>query len=120
MRRLLALGVLVAAGCQSHSAVQVPPAASLASATVSGDELARAACVQLRAVQQGVAADSSSSTVRRELAEARQLAGAAAERNPAYSALSGGAAALDDAVTRDDPAAADVAIRVVQANCKGA
>jgi hypothetical protein len=118
VRRLLALGVLLAAGCQSHAAVPVPPAASLAPDAVSGEDFARAACVQLRLAEQGITADSPAATVRRELAEARELAGAAAARDPAYSALSGGAAALDDAVLRDDPSAADVAVRVVRANCK--
>ena len=125
MKRFVALVLLVAAAgtlvvLSRHS--DPPPVrsvASLAPGAVSGEELAAAACIRLRLAQQGILANSSADTVRGELAEARVLAAAAVTKDSAFTALSGGAAALDEALRRDAPGAASLAVRVVRASCGG-
>lgn len=80
-------------------------------------ELAADSCVRLRLALQGITANSPADTVRQELAAARELANAAAAKDSTYIALSGGTATLAEALDRDDPAAAAIAVRVVRANC---
>ncbi|MCA1712477.1 MAG: hypothetical protein LC789_12905 [Actinobacteria bacterium] len=109
MRRLLVLLVLTA--CTSHPD---PPALGTAA-----QDAARA-CVRLRLVAQGVQANAAAADVRADLAEARRLAGSAAVRDQRWVALSGGIAALDEAVARDDGAAAATGLRVALAECRAA
>lgn len=97
--------------------VTAPPLASLAPDARTADDLARLACVRLRLAAQGIRAGSAAETVRRELAAARVLAAEAVRRDGRFAALSGGVAALDEAVRRDDGAAAAAGLRVALADC---
>ena len=117
MRVVLALCLVLLAGCSSEGAAPAPPLASLAPGASSAQDFADAACVRLRLVAQGVAADSSASVVREELAAARVLAAAALRRDGRWAGLSGGVAALDEAVRADDGAAAGSAVRVALQEC---
>lgn len=116
MRVVLVVAVLVVAGC-SADRVSAPPLASLAPDATSAADYAEAACVRLRLVAQGVAADSSASVVRRELAAARVLAAAALRRDGRWAGLSGGIAALDASVAADDGAVAGPALQVALREC---
>lgn len=98
--------------------VTAPPLASLAPGADTAEELASAACVQLRLAAQGVQASSPADVVRRQLAAARALAGEALRRDGSYAGLSGGAAALDEAVQRDEGATAAAGLTVVLAECE--
>ena len=73
--------------------------------------------LRLRLVAQGVAANSSAAVVRRELAAARVLAAAALRRDGRWAGLSGGVAALDEAVEADDGAVAGPALAVALREC---
>jgi hypothetical protein len=97
--------------------VTAPPADALAPGARTPEELARAACVQLRLAAQGLQADSSAPDVRSELAAARVLAAEALRGDARFTQLSGGAAALDEAVRADDPGAAAVGVRVALDAC---
>lgn len=117
MTWLLAAGLVlggVAAVLSARSGGDPPP---LPSRDLPASRLAAESCVRLRLVQQGIVAGSAADTVRTELADARTLAAEAAGKDSAYVALSGGAAALDEALKRDDPGAAAIAVRVVRASC---
>jgi hypothetical protein len=123
---MLAAGLLVVAGLglwllrgsDEPARVVAPSAVSLAPGAVDAEDFAQAACVRLRLVEQGIAAESAASTVRRELASARVLAAEALQRDGRWAALSGSVAALDEAVRRDDGATAVQALRVAQQECK--
>lgn len=118
MRVVLVALVLVLSGCSSSEDVVSPPLSSLAPDARTGADYAEAACVRLRLVAQGVAADSSASVVRQELAAARVLAAAALRRDGRWAGLSGGIAALDEAVAADDGAVAGPALQVALRECK--
>lgn len=115
--RAVLLALLLVTGCSSSGAAPMPPLASLAPDATTADDYAQAACVRLRLVSQGVAADSAASVVRTELAAARVLAAAALRRDGRWAGLSGGLAALDQAVAADDAAAAGSALQVALAEC---
>ena len=117
MRVLLVALALGLAGCSSSADVEAPPLASLAPDARTGADYAEAACVRLRLVAQGVAADSAATVVRQELAAARVLAAAALRRDGQWAGLSGGIAALDEAVAADDGAAAGPALQVALREC---
>lgn len=117
MRVLLVALVLVLSGCTSSDDVVSPPLGSLAPGASSAEDFADAACVRLRLVAQGVAADSAASVVRQELAAARVLAAAALRRDGRWAGLSGGVAALDEAVAADDGAVAGPALQVALREC---
>ena len=119
-RTVLVLLALAAAACTRSAlppAVSAAPVTVLAPGATSGADLAAAACVRLRLARQGVVANASAQSVQQELAEARELATEAARRDPTYVALSGGVAALDEAVRRDAGADAALGLRVALANC---
>ena len=97
--------------------VTAPPVASLAPTATTAEDFATASCVRLRLVQQGIVADSAAEVVRRELAAARVLAAEALRRDGRWAALSGGVAALDEAVRRDEGEVAADALRVALAEC---
>lgn len=117
MRVALVALVLVLSGCSSSEDVVSPPLASLAPGATTAEDYAEAACVRLRLVAQGVAADSAAAVVREELAAARVLAAAALRRDGRWTGLSGGIAALDEAVSADDGATAGSALRVALREC---
>ena len=114
---LAAVGLALLTGDDTEPRVSAPPAASLAPDAQEPADFARAACVRLRLAVQGVAADSATETVRAELAAARVLAAEALSEDGSYAPLSGGIAALDEAVRTDDPDAAATAVRVARAAC---
>ena len=97
--------------------VSAPPIDELAPEARDAFELADAACVRVGLATQAIRADGSADTVRRELAAARRLAAAALRRDPRFTALSGGLAALDEAVRRDEARDADVALKVALREC---
>lgn len=98
--------------------VAAPPIRDLAPQARTGEDFARLSCVHLRLANQAVESDGPADVVRKELASARALAAEALDRDPAFSALSGGIAALDEAVRRDDGAAAAVGLRVARRQCE--
>lgn len=114
---LVAAGAALVVGARTPDRVTAPPVESLAPGASGADDFARAACVRVQLATQGIAADSSAETVRGELSAARMLAAEALRRDSAFAALSGGVAALDEAVRRDDPAAAATAVRVTRDAC---
>jgi len=121
---LLSVGLLVAgiAALRPESAparVIAPPVASLAPGASTSEDLARAACVQLRLAAQGIQAGSAAQDVRAQLSSARALAAQAVRGEGRWAALSGGLAALDEAVRRDEPVAAASGLRVALAACEG-
>ena len=99
--------------------VTAPPVASLAPTATTAGDYAKASCVRLRLVRQGIAADSPAEVVRRELAAARVLAAEALRRDGRWAALSGGVAALDEALRRDEGQVAADALRVALEQCQG-
>ena len=116
------LGVVLLTGCatqQAHLAIAVPAAAVLAPSAVSGADFAAVACADVRLVQQGITAQATADSVRRDLAGARVVAAEAARRDPRYQSLSGGVAALDEALRVDDGPAARLGMQVARANCPG-
>jgi hypothetical protein len=110
---VVAVGVLATRGGDR----ELPSAAELAPGATSAKDFAAASCLRLRFVEQGVRANSSADAVRRSLAEARVLAAEASVRDPLWVPLSGGVAALDEAVRRDDPRAADIGLQSARAAC---
>lgn len=98
--------------------VAAPALSSLAPGASTAEDFARASCVRLRLVTQGISADSAADTVRRELASARVLAAEALQRDARWASLSGGVAALDEAVRADDGAAAAAVLPVAVAECE--
>lgn len=126
-RVVVAVGVLLVVGLAAlglarlsgpdDARVPPPAVASLAPQARTADDFARAACVRLSLAVQGIAADSAAETVRRELAAARVLAAEALRRDGTYAELSGGVAALEDAIRRDDATAAGTAVRVARQAC---
>jgi hypothetical protein len=114
---LLAAGLLLLRDDPAPARVTAPPVASLAPGARTGQDLARAACVQLRLAGQGIRAGAAAQQVREQLAAARALAAQALQEDAGYAALSGGLAALDEAVRRDEPAAAVSGLRVALASC---
>ncbi len=134
MRRRVAVGAVLVAGLAacvvavvvatsadppvaSPTPVETRTAAQLAPAARTPVDFARASCVRLRLAAQGVQADSSAEVVRVELAAARVLAAAALSGDGRWAALSGGVAALDEAVTRDDATAAALGLQSALAAC---
>lgn len=115
---LVVVGVGLLRGPSAPDRVVAPPAASLAPAAQDPQDFAEAACVRLRLAVQGISAGSAAETVRAELAAARVLAAEALRGDGAYADLSGGLAALDEAVRVDDPDAAATGVRVAQAACE--
>lgn len=113
---LLTAGVLLLRD-PAQERVRAAPVASLAPDAQVPAEFAQAACVRVRLAAQGIAAGSAADVVRSQLAAARALAAEALRGDGAYAALSGGLAVLDEAVRRDDPAAADVGLRTVLEAC---
>ena len=114
----LIVGVLLADRTSEPTVrVPAPPLASLAPQARTADELARAACVRVALAAQGIRAGGSAQTVRRELSAARALAAEAVRRDGRFAALSGGIAALDEAVRRDAGPDAAVGVRVALAEC---
>lgn len=120
MRRLLlVIVVLMAVGTVTALVVRDDTAAPPSGRPVmTAQEYAGAACVRLRLVEQGVAANSAAATVRANLAEARSLAAEASRLDAAWVALSGGLAALDEAVSRNDGTAAATGLRVAREACR--
>lgn len=117
---LLAIGaVLLLRPADEPSRVVADPVASLAPEASGPQDFAEAACVRLRLAVQGISADSAAETVRRELAAARVLAAEALRGDGRYASLSGGIAALDEAVRRDDASGAATGMRVARAACQG-
>lgn len=120
------IGVLAAAGAVlllttyfgPPPRVQAPSVEQLAPAARTAPDFADLACVHLRLANQAVQADAPAATVRRELAAARALAAEALERDARFAALSGGIAALDEAVRNDDAASAAVAVRAALEECR--
>lgn len=100
--------------------VTAPPVDELAPGARDAPEFAEAACVRVDLATQGIRADASAATVRAELAAARRLASAALRIDPRFTALSGGIAALDEAVRRDEPRDAEVALQVTLKECEAA
>ena len=115
---LVVVGIALLQGPDAPARVPAPPVASLAPGAESAEDFARAACVRLSLAAQGISADSSAETVRRELAAARVLAAEALRRDGSYAPLSGGIAALDEALQRDDGAAAGQAVSVALDACR--
>ena len=99
--------------------VAAPPVASLAPEARTAEDFAQAACTRLQLAVQGISAGSAAQTVRTELAAARALAAEALREDGSYAALSGGLAALDEAVRRDDAAGAATGVRVARQACEG-
>jgi len=93
----------------------------LASIGIQGaTQAARTACRWFEVDFPGhIAADAPADEVVGGLAQARSLADQAAAVDPAWVGLAGGLGALDEALRTDDPAAAEVAIRVLQTQCGG-
>ena len=98
--------------------VTAPAIEELAPAARTADDFAEVACVHVRLAGQAVQADAAAETVRRELAAGRVLAAEAFRRDPRFAGLSGGAAALDEAVRNDDADATAVGMRVVLKECE--
>lgn len=116
---LLAAGLALLRPDTAPVRVTAPPVASLAPGASSSEDLARASCVQLRLAAQGIQAGSAAQDVRTQLAAARSLAGQAFRSDGRWAALSGGVAALDEAVRRDEGAAAAAGLRVALEQCDG-
>jgi hypothetical protein len=125
-RVLIFLGVVAASGgvaflttfFGSPPRVEPPAISELAPDAHTADEFARLACVHVRLAGQGVQADAAAETVREELASARALATEALVRDPRFAGLSGGLAALDEAVRNDDAPAARIGLQVALNECK--
>ena len=124
MRRLLVavllLAVVATVVVVVRSTSDEPPgasAAALAPSARTARDFAVAACVRVRLVEQGVQANSAAADVTRSLREARVLAAEAARRDPVWIGLSGGVAALDEAVRADDGTAASIGLRAARAMC---
>lgn len=100
------------------SRVRAPSVRELAPEARTAADLARAACVRLGLAAQVIRADGAAETVRTELAAARTLAAAAVRREARFASLSGGIAALDEAVRHDDADAAGVGLRVALEQCE--
>ena len=100
--------------------VTSPPARELAPEARDAHELAEAACLRVNLATQAIRANASAETVREELAAARSLAAAALRRDARFTALSGGVSALDEAVRRDEPRDAEVALKVTLRECEAA
>lgn len=113
--------VVVGAGLlirgDSPARVVAPPVASLAPDAQAPRDFARAACTRLSLAVQGISAGASAETVRTELAAARALAAEALRGDGSYAPLSGGLAAVDEAVRTDDAAAASTGVRVARQAC---
>ncbi|HUR50403.1 MAG TPA: hypothetical protein VMY88_12865 [Acidimicrobiales bacterium] len=120
------MGVLIAAGAVfwlttffgPPSRVQSPAVEEIAPRARTADDFAQLACVHVRLAGQAVQADAPAATVRSELAAARTLAAEALLRDGRFSSLSGGIAALDDAVRMDDARAARVGLQVSLQECE--
>ena len=115
---LVVLGVALLRAPGTPARVAAPPVSSLAPDARTPDDFARAACVQVRLAAQGVTAGSAAQGVRSQLAAARALAAEAVRGDGRWTALSGGVAALDEAVRRDDGEAAAVGLRVALEECE--
>lgn len=100
--------------------VPAPSISELAPRARTPEDLARAACVRLELATQAVQADGPAATVRQELAAARVLAAEAMRRDASFAELSGGIAALDEAVRRDEPEAAGLGLRIAAEQCGSA
>ena len=100
--------------------VEAPPARELAPEARDAHDFADAACVRLDLATQAIRVNGPAETVRKELAAARQLAAAALQRDARFTALSGGIAALAEALRRDEPSAAEVALKVSLKECEAA
>lgn len=116
---LLAAGLALLRPDSTPARVTAPPVASLAPDASSPEDLARAACVQLRLAAQGIQAGGAAQDVRTQLASARALAAQAVRGDGRWAALSGGVAALDEAVRRDSGSAAAAGLRVSLEQCDG-
>lgn len=114
---LLVAGLVLLRDPAEPARVASPPVASLAPAARSAEDFAAAACVRLRLAAQSISANSSAERVRAELAAARRLAGEALRLDGSHAPLSGGVAALDEAVRRDDGPRAAEGLRVALAAC---
>ena len=114
---LVVAGVLLLRESPPPSRVAVAPAASLAPGASSGEDFARASCVQLRLAAQGILAGGGARDVRTQLASARSLAASAVQEDGRWAPPSGGVAALDEAVRRDDGGAAAAGLRVALQEC---
>ena len=83
------------------------------------DELAAQACAYAtQTLPRQVADDVAADDVLAGLDQARSVAQTAADRDPSWVALASGLATLQRAVQADDPGATDLALRVVQAECR--
>ena len=113
-----ALAVLLAAVVLLRPVpVPAPRVSELAPTARTPEDLARAACVRVRLAGQGVQADAAARVVRAELRAARVLAAEAVRRDGRWAGLSGGVAALDEAVAADDPVAAGLGLQTALAAC---
>lgn len=122
---LILLAVLVAAGgvfwlttlFGPPPRVQSPPLTELAPEARTAEDFADLACVHVRLAGQGVQAGAPAATVREELAAARTLAAEGLRRDTRFASLSGGVAALDEAVRNDDAPAARLGLQVAREEC---
>ena len=114
---LVVAGVGLLASSDLPARVTAPAVASLAPDARTSDDFAQAACVRLRLAAQGITAGGAADAVRTELAAARALAAEALRQDGRYAPLSGGLAALDEALRRDDPGAASAGLRVALDAC---
>lgn len=114
---LLTAGIALLRPDAPAQRVAAPPAASLAPDARTPEDLARAACVQVRLAAQGIQAGRPAQEVRVQLAAGRSLAARALRGDGRWAALSGGVAALDEAVRRDEGAPAATGLRVALAEC---
>ena len=97
--------------------VSAPSIDQLAPDARSATDFALLSCVHIRLANQAVQADAPSTTARRELAAGRVLAAEALRRDSRFAGLSGGIAALDEAVRTDDARGAAVGLRVTSREC---
>lgn len=97
--------------------VDAPSLEELAPEARTAADFAKLSCVHVRLSAQAIQADAAASTVRRELASARALAAEALRRDGRYAALSGGVAALDEAVRNDRGQEAATGLRVALDRC---
>lgn len=91
---------------------------TIPTAAAPADLAAQACAYATETLPQQVADDVAADEVRAGLRRSRSLAQTAADRDPTWVALAGGMATLAKAVEADDPGATDLALRVVQAECR--
>ena len=124
-RVLLTVGILLAGATVAWLTtlfgppprVTAPALEKLAPGARTPADFARLSCVHVRLAGQAIQANAPAKTVREELASARALAAEALRRDGRYAQLSGGVAALDEAVRNDNGAAASTGLTVTMNTC---